>query len=92
MMMLQKYQFEHKDCSHISCNKYTGNALVKNYKSSNSQKQRVDDYTSRLLLLYVIDKGDRSVTIAMGAGHIMKAIATEDHSSNGRVLFSNYCY
>jgi hypothetical protein len=34
---LQKYQFENKDCSHISCHKYVGNSLAKNYKSSNSQ-------------------------------------------------------
>jgi hypothetical protein len=34
---LQKYQFEHRDCSHISSHKYAKNSLAKNYKSSNSQ-------------------------------------------------------
>jgi predicted adenine nucleotide alpha hydrolase (AANH) superfamily ATPase len=33
MRMLQKYQFEHRDYSHISCYKDVGISLAKNYKS-----------------------------------------------------------
>jgi hypothetical protein len=34
MMMLQKYQFELRDCSHIfSCHKEVGILLAKKYKS-----------------------------------------------------------
>jgi hypothetical protein len=34
MMMLQKYQFELRDCSHIfSCHKEVGISLAKKYKS-----------------------------------------------------------
>jgi hypothetical protein len=33
MMMLQKYQFELRDCSHISCHKEAGISLAKKYKS-----------------------------------------------------------
>jgi hypothetical protein len=36
LIFLQMYQFENKDFSHISCNKYAGNSLAKNYKCSNS--------------------------------------------------------
>jgi hypothetical protein len=32
-MMLQKYQFEHMDCSHNSCHKDAGFSLAKKYKS-----------------------------------------------------------
>jgi hypothetical protein len=32
-MMLQKYQFEHRDYSHISCYKDVGISLAKTYKS-----------------------------------------------------------
>jgi hypothetical protein len=34
MMMLHKYQFEHRCCSHISCHKDIGISLEKKYKSS----------------------------------------------------------
>jgi hypothetical protein len=37
LYFLQKYQFELRDCSHISCHKYAGHLVGKNYKSSNSQ-------------------------------------------------------
>jgi hypothetical protein len=33
MMMLQKYQFEHKYCSYISCHKDVKISLAKMYKS-----------------------------------------------------------
>jgi hypothetical protein len=36
MMMLQKYQFEHIDFSHISCYKDVGISLAKSTKASNS--------------------------------------------------------
>jgi hypothetical protein len=32
MMMLQKYQFKHKDCSHISYHKNAEISLAKKYK------------------------------------------------------------
>jgi hypothetical protein len=37
MMMLQKYQFELRDCSNIfSCHKEAGISLIKSNKASNS--------------------------------------------------------
>jgi hypothetical protein len=37
IMMLQKYQFELRDCSYISCHKEAGISLAKKYKASNLQ-------------------------------------------------------
>jgi hypothetical protein len=35
--MLQKYQFEPRDCSHVSCHTAAGISQAKKYKTSNSQ-------------------------------------------------------
>jgi hypothetical protein len=73
-MTLQKYQFELRDCSHISCHKVTGISLAKKYK--------IFKFTvamSRWLHLppvatLVTDNGARLVTIVIGDGHITRTI------------------
>jgi hypothetical protein len=92
MMMLQKYQFEHRDCLHISYHKDVEISLAK--KKFKSFKFIVAmgrcQYLSLIATLGHCQEG--LVTVAMGEGHVTRTVATKDHSSTGRRLSSARCY
>jgi hypothetical protein len=82
MMMLQKYQFEQRDCSHISCHNEAGIWLAKKYKSFKFTVAT----DSWLHLSPVANLGHWQgglVTIATGAGQITKTVATEIRIATG---------
>jgi hypothetical protein len=60
MIMLQKYQFEPRDCSHISCHKDVGISQAINCKSFKFIVATSDENTSRSSLLWVTDKRAQS--------------------------------
>jgi hypothetical protein len=70
MMMLQKYQFELRDCSHIfSCHKEVEISLAKKYKNFKFIVATAADYTSHP---YLGHKQGGSITIATDTSHITK--------------------
>jgi hypothetical protein len=74
MMMLQKYQFELKDCSHIfSCHKETRISLAKKYNSNISSHPLLIPSVREKYKLIWIDSGDVPVNEKEALWELIKA-------------------
>jgi hypothetical protein len=72
--MLQKYQFELKDCSHIfSCHKETGISLAKKYNSNISSHPLLIPSVREKYKLIWIDSGDVPVNEKGALWELIKA-------------------